>query len=73
MTKMWRAIGYLLVFGAGTKFFATIFSVLSYTYVALEVLKIEPTLLGSILFLIYGWSFAGFEAWLGIKMVEGKL
>ena len=69
----WKVIGYLLIFGAGTQFFATMLSVLTYSYAALEVMEIQPTLLGIILFLIYGLSFVGFQAWLGIKMVEGKL
>jgi len=68
----WNVIGYILIFGAGTKFFATMFSMLAYNYVALSVLKIQPTFFGSLLFLIYGWCFAGFEVWLGIKIIQEK-
>lgn len=70
---VWKIFGYLLIFGAGTQFFATMLSTLTYSYAALEIMKIQPTLLGNILFLIYGLSFAGFKVWLGIKLVEGKL
>jgi len=63
-------IGYALLIGSGFQLFSTFLSVLCYEYSVASILNIQPSFLGTVLFLIFGLCYAGFNAWLGIKILR---